>query len=204
MGRTLRSVSIYAKLIDLYPESYSQRYRQPMIQTFDDMLEAEQSKTGKLLIWARALWDLPSSALKEHLTNREGYIMSRSLKILLVGIAVVLLLANGVSYWFGILHARQAVGIERVTTTQLADAMKNDGFYSHYGNAALLFTGQVISIKQQNAVTVATFKSDSTYSLECQFSNIKLSIGETIPVAAPGGSADRLPQGVLLHNCLRN
>ncbi len=197
------SIGMYAKLVELYPKSYRQRYGQPMIQTFDDMLEAEQSKTGRLLIWARVLRDLPGSALKEHLTNGKGVAMSRNLKIVLVSVAAALLLANGMSYWFGILHARQAVGIERVSTTQLADAMKKDGFYSHYGNAALLFKGQVVAVKQQNNVTIATFKTHSTYLLECQFSNLKLVIGDVISVVAPGGSANRLGNGVLLHDCVR-
>lgn len=204
MGFTLSSVDVYAKLIGLYPESYRRRYAQPMVQTFDDMLEAEQSKIGRAAIWIRVLRDLPGSALREHITNGKGVAMSRNLKILLASVAVLLLLANGASFWFGILHARQAVGIERVTTTQLADAMKHDGFYSEYGNAALLFTGQVVATKQQGNVTIATFKTDSSYSLECQFSNIQLNIGQSISVAAPGGNASRLVNGVLLHDCMQN
>ncbi|HXH26579.1 MAG TPA: hypothetical protein VNG90_01660 [Candidatus Acidoferrum sp.] len=198
-----RPSEFYAKLVGIYPASYRQKYGQPMVQTFDDMLEAEPSSLGKFLIWTRTLWDLPSSALKEHLTNGKGMNMSRNMKLFLAGIAIALLLANGASYWFGVLQARQGIGIERVTPTQLADAMEHDAFYSQYANSAFLFTGQVTAV-QQSGVTTATFKTDHSYSVQCQFSNTELAVGDTISVAAAGGNAVRLPHGVLLHNCLKN
>ena len=200
----LNSTGFYAKLVGLYPASYRQHYAQPMVQTFDDMLEAEPSKTGRLIIWARALWDIPSSALKEHLTNGKGIVMSRTLKMILAGIVAVLLIANGASFWFGILHGRGAVGIEKVTPVELADAMQQDHFYSSYGEAALLFSGVVTSTRQKDGVTIATFKTGTAYALECQFPNAEVKAGDMVSVAAPGGSAERLPHGVLLHNCVKN
>lgn len=207
MGRTpnLNSTAVYAKLVGLYPAPYRKRYGQPMVQTFDDMLEAEPSQAGKLIIWARALIDLPGSILKEHITNGRGIEMSRNVKIALAAIAIVLIVANGVSFWFGILHARQAIGIERVTPTQLADAMQQDDFYSSYGNAALLFSGKVRSVQQKNGVAIATFQTDHAYALECQFPNGRqVKVGDMVSVAAPGGTAERLPHGVLLHNCTKD
>ena len=207
MGRTPSSspTGIYAKLVGLYPKSYRQRYGQPMVQTFDDMLEAEPSTARRAVIWARALIDLPSSVLKEHVTNGRGITMNRNTKIIITVAAFVLIFANGASFWFGNLHARQAVGIERVSPTQLADAMLHDSFYSHYGDAALLFSGKVINVQQKNTVTIATFETNSAYALECQFSGVgQIKLGDTMSIAAPGGSAERLPHGVLLHNCLKN
>lgn len=207
MGRplNLNSSGVYAKLVNMYPASYRQRYGQPMVQTFDDMLEAEPSRIGKLVIWSRALWELPGSLLKEYVTDGKGIIMSRNTKLLLTGIAAVLLLANGASYWFGILHARAAVGIEHVTPTQLADAMQQDDFYSTYANTAVLFSGHVTAIQKKDNVTIATFKTDHAFALECQFpASPQIISGESIAVAAPAGSADRLQHGVMLHNCVKN
>lgn len=207
MGRTpsLSPTTIYAKLVGLYPESYRRQYGGPMVQTFDDMLGAEPSKAKRALIWARAMIDLPSSALKEHLTNGKGIAMNRTTKIVISVVALALIFANGASFWFGNLHARQSVGIVKVSPTQLADAMQRDGFYRQYGDAAVLFTGKVVNIQQKNSVTVTTFATSSTYALECQFNGEgQIKVGDTLSVAAPGGSAERLPKAVLLHDCLKN
>jgi hypothetical protein len=176
-----------------------------MVQTFDDLLSAEPSKLGKLAIWGRALWDVPSSALKEHVTNGRGMTMNRNTKLLIAGIALVLLLANGASFWFGYLHARQTVNIERVSPAQLALAMQHDDFYSSYGDTALLFTGKVSALQHENGIMAATFQTGQAYAIVCQFPAAQHpNIGDTISVAAPGGSAERLPHGVLLRSCVEN
>ncbi|HET9174319.1 MAG TPA: hypothetical protein VFN56_03495 [Candidatus Saccharimonadales bacterium] len=200
----ISALGIYSTLIGAFPAAYRRQYGQPMVQTFDDMLAAEPSALKKAIIWIRAVLDIPPQALKEHVTQQGVQDMSRSLKRIIAGIALVLLLANGASYWFGYLHARSAVGIVKVTPAQLADAMQHDEFYSTYGNAALLFTGTVTAGMQKNAVSLVTFQTDHTYTVQCQFSGLSAHRGEVLNVAAPGGSAERLAHGVLLHACTLN
>jgi len=207
MGFTVKpkSSEIYGSLIHMYPQSFRNHYSTTMIQTFDDMLENERTWTGRLQVWARTLLNLPFSAAKEHATNGKEIIMNHNMKILLIG-AIVAIVGVGIgSYWFGNLHAMQGAGIERVTIAQLADAMRQDEFYSDYGNAAVLFTGEISAVKSGNNATLVTFVTNRPFSVTCQFpKNIAVKTGQTISVAAPGGSADRQKQGVLLHNCLVN
>jgi hypothetical protein len=176
-----------------------------MLQTFDDMLQAEPSKFGRLRIWIRAILDVPVSAAKEHITNREGTTMSRNMKILLGAVFVVLILGNAASWWFGNLHARRSQGVEKVTAAQLADAMQQDKFYYTYGDAAVLFKAKVARVTTGNGAALVTFSTNTSYSLVCQFPKAQdINVGQSISVAAPGGSAERQPHGVLLHNCVQN
>lgn len=207
MGRTpnLTSRDVFAKLVNLYPAAYRRRYGKPMVQTFEDMLAAEPGKTGRLAVWVRTLRDLPKSIIKEHITDGRGFAMSRNTKLVVAGVVSILILANAVSFWFGVLHSRQDTSVQSVTTAQLADAMQQDGFYSTYGNAALLFRGKVSAVHTQGGKTVATFETGRPYVVECQFTDQKdVKIGATLSVAAPAGSAKRLPQGVLLYDCVQS
>lgn len=174
-----------------------------MIQTFDDMLEGEPHKLKKLVIWARALLELPISAAKEHLTDGKELTVSRKTKFILGAIIALLLLANIASWWYGNLHSRQTSGVEKVSVAQLANAMKGDSFYSSYGNAGLVFTGDVSGVRKSGNTALVTFTSDSSYAITCQFVHGRqIKVGDMLSVAAPGGSAERLKGGVLLHNCL--
>lgn len=196
---------LYAALVRIYPQPFRNHYGTTMIQTFDDMLESEPTQVGRIKVWMRTLTDLPVSAGREYITNGMGVIMSRNMKLLLVAaIAAMIILGFG-SYWAGNLHARQNIGIERVTTAQLGDAMQQDNFFSSYGSAALLFNGTVASFKDGSNVTLVTFASSDSFNVICQFpSHTSIKAGQTISVAAPGGSAERQKAGVLLHNCSLN
>jgi hypothetical protein len=200
-----KPAGIYGTLLHVYPQSFRDHYRTTMVQTFDDMLKNERTGFGRLRVWAITLLDLPFSAGKEHVTNGKGVIMNRNFR-LLVGTALAAIVIVGIgSFWFGSLHARQNVGVEQVGVTQLADAMQQDDFYSTYGDAALLFTGKVAAVKRGTNATLVTFATGRPYSVTCQFpKTIAARMGQTLSVAAPGGSADRQTRGVLLHDCIVN
>ncbi len=209
MGFTVnrRAAEIYGKLLVLYPANYRKRYSDPMVQTFDDMLKGEDSHLGKAVIWLRALLDLPMSAVKEHLTSGKGLEMkmSRNVKILFSGVVLVLLLANGFSWWFGNLHSRQTSGISQVSVAQIAEAMQDDHFFNSYGNTTLLFRANVADIQSQSKGVLVTFQSNQAYSVSCLFPDDgQIGKGSSLSVAAPGGSAERQPHGVLLHKCVTN
>jgi hypothetical protein len=198
-------VGIYGTLLHVYPQSFRKHYGTTMVQTFDDMLENERSSIGRLRIWTITLIDMPFSAAKEHITNGGGISMNRNFKLLLGAALVAILIVGAGSWWFGNLHARRNVGIERVTPAQLADAMQQDGFYSTYGDAAVLFSGKVSSVTERNNAALVTFTTGRPYGLTCQFaSNVSVKSGQTLSIAAPAGSAERQTKGVLLHNCLIN
>jgi hypothetical protein len=208
MGSTVKpkAAEVYGALLYAYPQSFRKHYSQTMVQTFDDMLQGEPTRTGRWRIWVRTLFDLPISAAKEHVTNGKELNMNQTSKIILgVAIAAILFVGAG-SFWFGRLHALQSVGVERVGVAQLADAMQQDHFYSDYGSAALLFSAKVSAVTHHNNVALVTFvTAGRPYSVTCQFTaGASIKVGQVLSVAAPGGSADREPHGVLLHNCLND
>jgi hypothetical protein len=207
MGSSVKpkSITIYGSLLRLYPQSFQRHYGATMVQTFDDLLDGEQSRSGRLRVWARTLVDLPISAAKEHLTNGKDLTMNRNTKLILAGTTVVIILVGLGSFWAGNLFSRQSVGIEQVTVAQLADAMQQDYFYSSYGDAAMLFSGKVASVEARNGASLVTFTTNRPYGVTCQFPKVVTTkVGQTISVAAPGGSAERQAHGVLLHNCIEN
>jgi hypothetical protein len=207
MGHTARPKlsSLYATLVHIYPQSFRSHYGTTMVQTFDDMLDSESTKVGRLKVWARTLTDLPLSAGKEYVTNGKEINMNKSIKLLLGAAVLAVIIVGAGSYWAGNLHARQSIGIERVTTSQLGDAMQQDNFFSSYGSAALLFKATASDIKNGSNVTLVTFATNRPFNVVCQFpSNLSVKTGQTISVIASGGSAERQKSGVLLHNCSLN
>lgn len=176
-----------------------------MEQTLEDMLLSESSRFGRLKVWTRTLADLPLDATKERLTNGEETVMNRNMKYLL-GAAIAAIIIVGVgSFWFGGLQAKQHVGIAHVNVAQLGDAMQQDDFYSTYGNVALLFSAKVATVTQGGQTTLVTFASAAPFHVSCQFpAATTLKTGQTVSVAAPGGSATRQKSGVLLHDCYQS
>lgn len=200
-----KSSEVYGALIHIYPQSFQKHYSTTMIQTFDDMLEAEETSRGRFNLWMRALIDLPFSATKEHLTNGKDLVMTRNMKYIIIGALVAIVLVGLAAFWEGNLNARTTVVVERVTVAQLADAMQQDNFYSTYGDTAVLFSGKIESVKVKNNASLVTFSSSRPYTVVCQFPIAGNYIaGQTISVAAPAGSAERQPHGVLLHECIAN
>ena len=201
---TPRAVGIYRWLIRLYPVSFREYYGVTMVQTLVDMLEAEPTKIGRANIWANALFDVVKCATKEQLTH--GSVIMNGFTKLVIGFAVVAILIAGIaSFWVGSLRARQSVGIVRTDVSTLADAIQQDHFYSSYGNTALLFTAKVSAVSSTSDRKLVTFTTDRAYSVTCQMSSGEnVEVGQTIAIAAPGGSAERLAAGVRLHDCLKN
>ena len=200
-----KSSDVYGALIHLYPQSFQKYYGTTMKQTFDDLLDAEESSLGRIKVWARAVLDLPLSAAKEHLINGKDFVMNRNTKLLIISALIAIVIVGLASFWEGNLKARSTVVVERVTVSQLADAMQQDGFYSTYGDTAVLFSGKIESIKVKDNASLVTFVTGRPYSVVCQFPTaVTYKSGQTISVAAPAGSAERLSQGVLLHECISN
>lgn len=196
---------IYGVLLHVYPQAFRKHYRATMVQTFDDMLENERTSFGRLRIWAITLADLPFSATKEYVTSGKDINMNRNVKLLLAAALAAVVIAGVGSFWFGSLHTRQKASVKQVGVAQLADAMQQDDFYNTYGDTTLLFNGNVAQVKNDTNVTLVTFATGRPYGVTCQFPRTtSVKTGQTLSVAAPGGSADRESRGVLLHNCIEN
>ena len=207
MGLTVKPkpVGVYGALIHLYPQAFQKQYSITMQQTFADMLEEEHGAFRRIIIWTRALIDLPMSAFKEHLTNGKDIIMNRNTKLIIGAALLAIILVGLASFWEGNLRSRANIGIVRVSTAQLADAMLQDDFYSTYADTVVLFSGKVASVSTEGSDSLVTFNTGRPYAVVCQFPKaVTYASGQTVSVAAPAGSAERQAHGVLLHNCLAN
>jgi hypothetical protein len=202
MAARPKNNGLYGNLLRLYPAPFRQQYGEPMSQTFADMLEDQTSQSGRFLVWARTLVNLPFSALGQHMNLKGGTEMTRKMVSLFgAGLLALIIVAIG-SFWFGHIRAEQTVGIARVPVSRLGNAMQQDHFYSDYGNAAVLFNAPVTSLNKQKGLYTVGFRTQSSYSVTCQFATSpQAKVGQSLSLIAPGGRAVRQPHGVLLRGC---
>jgi hypothetical protein len=122
-------------------------------------------------------------------------------------IAVVVLIAAAASiggFVLGDIHSVKGIAVKRATPHQLAEAMKGDHFYSDYRSAALLVSGMVASVGRRSGHLVVGFQTDSAYGVSCELgaATPSPSVGATFTVVTVGQAAERLPAGVVLHDCV--
>jgi hypothetical protein len=202
MASRSKSPGLYGNLLRLYPVKFRQQYGEPMAQTFEDMLEAQQTPGGRAKVWLRTLFNLPFSAFGQHMNLKGGFAMSKKMYLALGCVLIALVVVTIGSFWFGHVKTEQGTVVARVSTTELGNAMQQDDFYSQYGSTALLFSGKVASSTARKGLTIVTFESRSAYDVQCRFSTSPhVKTGDTISVVAPGGQAVRQPHGVLLLGC---
>lgn len=126
--------------------------------------------------------------------------MRRGLIALLIGGLVLLLVVGASAFFLGDKHALETMSVEHASPHDLAEAMRDDRFYSSYRERTLVVRGTVVS----DAGGMVGLQTDSSYSLICdlgaQPTNVR--VGDTITVVAEGAVAERQPSGVLLRGCL--
>lgn len=116
---------------------------------------------------------------------------------------VVLLVVGAVSYFLGNQHGVENMTIKHVEPTALAQAMKDDHFYTDYRENTLLVKGTVFSVTKTSDDLQVQFKANSSYKAICDFGNSQSDIrpGNTITALTEGGAAERQAAGVLLKAC---
>ncbi len=67
-------LSIYKKLLYLYPKQYRDDYGEQLVLTANDMLEDTSTKAGRRALWTHILFDTLVSATKEHYVNFDAII----------------------------------------------------------------------------------------------------------------------------------
>jgi hypothetical protein len=121
-------------------------------------------------------------------------------KMLLAGGGIVLLVVIGASAFFvGDSHAVNEMSVRRASPYQLAEAMRNDQFFSSYRENTLLVRGTVTSTSSG----VLGLRTGSSYSVSCDLGSqvTQARIGDAVTILAEGATAERQPAGVLLHGC---
>ena len=129
--------------------------------------------------------------------------MARRRIIITAALVLFLIIFGGVLYFLGDKHGVESMTFKRTDPTPLANAMKNDNFYTSYRDNTLLVTGTTKSVSQTAKGIQVVFKTNSSYSVTCNFGskNPGLRANQTVTVLAQGGSAERQPAGVLLTVC---
>jgi hypothetical protein len=125
---------------------------------------------------------------------------------LLTVVALIVIGAIGAAGGFvlGDIQSARAMTVQRATPHELAEAMKGDHFYSDYRQSALLVTGAVASVSRDGGLVVVAFETGSSYGASCELGAVAVApqVGQTFTVLAAGPDAERLPAGVMLHDCI--
>jgi hypothetical protein len=118
-------------------------------------------------------------------------------------VVIVIMLLMGF-YFLGDKYALDHLSVRQITPTQAANAMKNDHFWASYRENILVIHGSVNSITQSSDAALVRFKTNSTYSAVCSFTNpsVKISKGQNIQILTIAYAAQREPSGVKFHTCL--
>lgn len=118
--------------------------------------------------------------------------------------SIVLVGVSAAAYWIGDLQSLRGVTLERVTPTQVAEAMKNDRFFSDYRMAVLIMHGTVESVYTNEKKSIVRFETNSSFSTSCSFDKTPRSLlpGTSITVISVGADATRLSHGAQLDQCI--
>lgn len=115
---------------------------------------------------------------------------------------VIVITAVG-AFFLGSRAATHSASIRRVTATEIANAMKDDRFYSDYGDNALVVVGTISSTSTHGNDVIATLKADSSFQVLCDLgTQPRPQVGDHITVLAQGSDAQRQQSAVLLTNCV--
>jgi hypothetical protein len=130
-------------------------------------------------------------------------VVRRSLILLLVGGVVELVLVGAAAFFLGDKHAAEAMSVKRASPNELAEAMKQDHFFSSYRESTLLVRGTVVSADHADGGGMVGLQTGSTYSLTCDLGHQPMSahLVDAVTVLAEGSSAERQSSGVLLRGC---
>jgi hypothetical protein len=166
--------------------------------------------TQKTLALFRCLILLPTNGHFDHCEQRLEYLCSvmvvskaRAL-FFIVPPFVVLAGVCVVAYWIGGLQSLKSVALERVTPTQVAEAMKSDQFFSDYRTMVLIMQGTVVSVDTNKKTSIVRFETNSSFSTSCSFDPAPHTVlpGTSITVISVGADAARQPHGAQLGRCI--
>ena len=124
--------------------------------------------------------------------------------LIAAGLLLVIFAAGFGGFLLGDVHAVKGISLKRATPNELAEAMRQDSFFSDYRQSALLVTGTIASVTRGTDHLIVTFKTGSSYGASCDLGALRVApgVGETLTVLTVGQAAERLPAGVRLHDCV--
>ena len=120
----------------------------------------------------------------------------------LAGVAI-LLVAAGAGYAIGLENGRAGMTVRQVTATQVANAMRDDQFYSDFGGNTLVMHGIVQSVGVRGTDEIVEIRNQSSYRTQCDIGPQRPAItpGDKVVVVVEAESAERQANAVLLMRC---
>jgi hypothetical protein len=124
--------------------------------------------------------------------------------LIVAGLLLISLAAGVGGFLLGDVHAVKEISVMRATPHELAEAMKQDRFFSDYRQSALLVTGTIASVTRGTDHLIVALRTGSAYGTSCDLGALPAAprVGETLTVLTVGQAAERLPSGVRLHDCV--
>ena len=124
--------------------------------------------------------------------------------LIVAGLLLVIVAAGVGGFLLGDLHAVKGISLKRATPHELAEAMRQDRFFSDYRQSALLVTGTIASVTRGTDHLIVAFRTGSTFGASCDLGALTTAphVGETFTVLTVGQAAERLPAGVRLNDCV--
>ena len=124
--------------------------------------------------------------------------------LIVAGLLLIIVAAGMGGFLLGDVHAVKGISLKRATPHQLAEAMKQDRFFSDYRQSALLVTGAIASVSRGTDHLIVAFRTGSAYGASCDLGTLTAAprVGETFTVLTVGQAAERLPAAVLLRGCV--
>lgn len=120
-----------------------------------------------------------------------------------LSIVIILFIIASTSFFLGWRDTLNNLSIKIVTSTEAANAMKNDNFYSSYNENVLIIHSKVAAIRNNGNNTVVQLSNNSLFQTFCETSSnvASLKIGQNITITAIGATAHRNKKAVTLIGC---
>ena len=101
------------------------------------------------------------------------------------GVALAFIATAAFAFWLGDQHARTGIAVKRVTVSDVANAMKEDRFYSDNGKTALVMNGTISSVGTDGSDLIADFQTNSSFRVRCDLGpQSQVRPGDTITVVS--------------------
>lgn len=130
--------------------------------------------------------------------------MKQSLLLKYIIVVSLLVIVAGGSSFLTWRMTLNKLTIKSVSPTQIANAMKDDNFFSNYNENTLLVKGTVSTINRQGNDWIIGLRTSSSYKSLCDLGNTptRLQKGDNLTVLAEAATAERQTNAVLLKNCI--
>ena len=81
MPRQHEPYKAYRAALHLYPKSHQKAFGKQMVQTLDDMLSDQKTRSGRSTVWLRLLFELPINIIEENLSSVGGISVNKLTRI---------------------------------------------------------------------------------------------------------------------------